>query len=97
MQYDASVSFQSISKKIDVLNGRDYAIYLNTMEQSQGGAPIYSQAEIDAIGEGTNWLDEVTRTGKINSHQLSFSGGSEKMKYAIIGNYFNNEGFSHLS
>src|SRR5690606_17564822 len=52
----------------------------------------YSQAEIDAIGEGTNWLDEVTRTGKIHSHQLSFSGGNEKMKYAIIGNYFNNEG-----
>jgi len=92
VEYDGSVSVQNISKKIDVLNGRDYAIYLNTMEQSQGGAPLYTQEEIDAIGVGTNWLDEIIQQGSISSHQLSFSGGNEKMRYAIVGNYFNNEG-----
>src|SRR5690554_1556421 len=92
VEYNGSVSVQNISKKIDVLNGRDYAIYLNTMEQSQGGAPLYTQEEIDAIGVGTNWLDEIIQQGSISSHQLSFSGGNEKMRYAIVGNYFNNEG-----
>lgn len=92
IEYDGSYSVQTIANKIDVLNGSEFATYLNTLEQSQGGAPIYSQAEIDAIGEGTNWLDEVTRPGTINNHQLSFSGGNEKMRYAIVGNYFNNEG-----
>ncbi|MDF9796402.1 TonB-linked SusC/RagA family outer membrane protein [Catalinimonas alkaloidigena] len=92
IDYDGSYSVQTIANKIDVLNGGEFATYLNTLEQSQGGAPIYSQAEIDAIGEGTNWLDEVTRPGSIQSHQLSFTGGSEKMRYAVIGNYFDNEG-----
>lgn len=92
IDYDGSYSVQTIANKIDVLNGSEFATYLNTLEQSQGGAPIYSQEEIDAIGEGTNWLDEVTRPGSINNHQLSFTGGSEKMRYAVIGNYFNNKG-----
>lgn len=92
IEYDGSFSVQSIANKIEVLNGREFATYLNTLEQSQGGAPIYSQEEIDAIGEGTDWLDEVTRPGSINNHQLSFSGGNEKMRYAIVGNYFDNQG-----
>ncbi len=92
IEYDGSVSVQSIANNLEVLNGSEFATYLNTLEISQGGAPIYSQEEIDAIGEGTNWMDVVTRPGRINSHQLSFSGGNEKMRYAIVGNYFNNKG-----
>ncbi|WP_235941826.1 SusC/RagA family TonB-linked outer membrane protein [Cyclobacterium roseum] len=92
IDYEASMSVQNISNPIGVLNGKDYATYLNTMEQSQGGAPIYTQSEIEAIGEGTNWLDEITRTGLISSHQLSFTGGNEKTQYAVVGNYFDNEG-----
>ncbi|MEK6480995.1 TonB-dependent receptor [Catalinimonas sp. 4WD22] len=92
IDYDGSYSVQTIANKIDVLNGGEFATYLNTLEQSQGGAPIYSQEEIDAIGEGTNWLDEVTQPGSIQNHQLSFTGGSDKMRYAVIGSYFNNQG-----
>src|SRR5690554_4154496 len=92
IEYDGSYSVQNISKKIDVLNARDYGTYLNIMEQSQGGAPIYSQEEINAMGEGTNWLDEIIQQGAISSHQLSFSGGTDKMRYAIVGNYYDNEG-----
>ncbi|MDN5212729.1 TonB-dependent receptor [Fulvivirgaceae bacterium BMA12] len=92
IDYDGSVSFQSIANKIDRLNGREFATYLNTLEESQGGAPIYTPAEIDAIGEGTDWLDEILQTGMIHNHQLSFSGGSEKTRYALIGNFHQNEG-----
>lgn len=40
----------------------------------------------------TNWLDEVFRKGKLNSYNLSISGGSAKTNYYISGNYFNQEG-----
>lgn len=92
IDYEGSISTQTIANKIDQLNGRQFATYLNTLEESQGGAPIYSQAEIDEIGEGTDWLDEVLRTGMIHNHQLSFTGGSEKTKYAVMANYHENEG-----
>lgn len=92
IDYDGSVSVQRIAKKIDRLNGAQFATYLNTLEESQGGAPIYTQSEIDAIGEGTDWLDEVLQTGMIHNHQLSFTGGNEKSRFALIGNYHENEG-----
>jgi TonB-linked SusC/RagA family outer membrane protein len=92
IDYDGSFSSQSISNKIDRLNGGEFATYLNMLEESQGGAPIYSQAEIGAIGEGTDWLDEILQTGMIQNHQLSFTGGNEATRYAVIGNYHENEG-----
>lgn len=92
VSYEGSYSTQTIANRIDVLNGRQFATYLNTLETSQGGAPIYTQAEVAAFGEGTNWLDEVTRVGAIHNHQLSFSGGNENNRYALTGNYHKNEG-----
>lgn len=90
--YDGSFSSQSIAKKIDRLNGREYAAYLNNLEESQGGAPIYSGPEMDAIGEGTDWMEEILQTGMMQNHQLSFTGGNEATKYAVIGNFHENEG-----
>ncbi|MEQ8420048.1 MAG: TonB-dependent receptor [Arenibacter algicola] len=92
ISYEGSYSTQTITNSIDVLNGSEFATYLNTLETSQGGAPIYSQAQIDAFGEGTNWLDEVTRVGIIQNHQLTFSGGNENSQYALTGNYHENDG-----
>lgn len=40
----------------------------------------------------TNWLDQILRTAPINSIQLSARGGSEKTKFFISGNYFDQQG-----
>lgn len=42
--------------------------------------------------EGTNWLDEVTQDGSEQNYNLSVSGGSDKVTYAISGNYTNQKG-----
>ncbi|WP_047246206.1 SusC/RagA family TonB-linked outer membrane protein [Maribacter thermophilus] len=97
ISYEGSYSTQTISNPIDVLNGSEFATYLNTLETSQGGAPIYTQAQIDAFGKGTNWLDEVTRVGSIQNHQLTFSGGNEDHKYAVTGNYHDNAGIIKMT
>ncbi|PSR54948.1 hypothetical protein AHMF7605_16270 [Adhaeribacter arboris] len=41
---------------------------------------------------GTNWFKEITKPARIQSHQISASGGSEKGTYALGVNYFNQEG-----
>ncbi|WP_290567919.1 SusC/RagA family TonB-linked outer membrane protein [Leeuwenhoekiella sp. UBA6783] len=92
ISYEGSYSSQTMSNPIEVLNGAEYATYLNILEQSQGGAPIYSQEQINSFGEGTDWLEEVTRSGYIQNHQITFSGGSENNKYALTGNYHDNAG-----
>ncbi len=43
-------------------------------------------------GVNTNWLDEVFRSAPINNMQISARGGSEKTKFFVSGNYFNQQG-----
>lgn len=92
VDYDGSYSFQTIAREVKVLNGGDYARYINMLERSQGGNPRYTDAQINEIGAGTNWWDVVSRTGALSSHQLSFTGGNKGMRYAFVGNYLDNKG-----
>ncbi len=92
VEYDGSYSVQKIARRIDVLNGADYARYINLLEQSQGGSPRYTDAQISQIGAGTNWWDAISQTGGLSSHQLTFTGGNKGMRYAFVGNYLDNKG-----
>ncbi|SIT08570.1 SusC/RagA family TonB-linked outer membrane protein [Belliella pelovolcani] len=40
----------------------------------------------------TNWVREVTRSAPIQNYELSISGGNERTKYYISGNYFDQQG-----
>lgn len=40
----------------------------------------------------TNWWDELDRTGVIQNHQVSLSGGSDKGQYTMSANYFRQDG-----
>ncbi|WP_158600396.1 SusC/RagA family TonB-linked outer membrane protein [Fibrisoma montanum] len=94
---------QQVDRTIDVLNGREFAQFLN-QEATNLGQPQYytpqtiptfnNQADWNSLltGEGTNWQKEIFQTAPISNYQLSFSGGSEKVQYAISGNYFNQDG-----
>lgn len=44
------------------------------------------------ISQNTNWQDLAFRTGTTQNYVLSLSGGSEKTKFYISGNYYNEEG-----
>ncbi len=95
VDYEGSYSTQTIARNIDVLNGGDYARYLNLLEKSQGGSPRFTDAQINQIGQGTNWMDVISRTGSLSNHQLSFTGGNKSMRYAVVGNYVENKGCDH--
>ncbi|UYQ91051.1 TonB-dependent receptor [Chitinophaga horti] len=40
----------------------------------------------------TDWLDQTFRTGQTQRYNLSFSGGNEKTRYYISGNYTDQDG-----
>ncbi len=46
----------------------------------------------EALGEGTNWQDEIFRTAQMSNYQLNFSGGNDKTKYFISGGYYTQDG-----
>jgi len=43
--------------------------------------------------EYVDWQKEIERTGMMQNHEISASGGNEYVKYFISGNYSNQDGF----
>lgn len=69
--------------------------YLEALEAPVNGLHYktpYTQQEIDNAGPGTNWIDLITQTGKIQQHNISVQGGTEKTKYMVSLNYYDHEG-----
>ena len=44
------------------------------------------------LDNDTDWQSLLTRTGYVNQHQLSLSGGNEKTTFYISGNYYYEQG-----
>ena len=96
--FEAYTGVQQVDKKYDMMNGREFATYLDsvTVQNNRNNGtknPLnYSAAQIAALGEGTNWQDKILRPGKISNYQLSISGGNADSQYNFSAGYFNQEG-----
>ncbi|MCM1255911.1 MAG: TonB-dependent receptor [Duncaniella sp.] len=93
--YDGYVGWQEMPKKYDMLNLQEYArhhnyraLELNLLD------PSSAFVNPDALGEGTDWQDELFKKAFMTSHNLSVSGGNEKTTYAFSGGYLNQDGIA---
>ncbi|MCR5361550.1 MAG: TonB-dependent receptor [Bacteroidales bacterium] len=89
INYSYGLGVSTVSKKLDLLNASEWAQFQKTYFSNKGG---YTDAEIAALGEGTDWQDAVLRTAVQQTHELSVSGGSEKSRYAFSANYTDQDG-----
>ena len=90
--YDGMVAWQRQTKRIDMLNLREFAEYYNDMA-SQG--MVYKDdrfSDPSVLGKGTNWQDAIFRTALQHQHQVSAQGGTDKVKYYVSGNYMDQDG-----
>lgn len=92
VDFESSYSVQKLRKKLDLMNGMEYATMANVQAANDNLAPYFTQAEIDAFGEGTDWQDVVFQEAPIWSSSLNVSGGNEKTKFSIGGSYFGQDG-----
>lgn len=84
IEFTSEVSIQDLPKKIDLLNGRQYAITRNAITPG-------TYNNIDAV-PNTDWQDLIFRAAPIQNHQVSASGGNEKHQYFTSFGYFNQTG-----
>jgi TonB-linked SusC/RagA family outer membrane protein len=92
VSYSFDGGLQQVATKIDVLSTADYIQTINAQFRERGDAEVFSQADIQRIGKGTDWQDEILRVAAIQSHNLSFSGGNENLSYFTSINYLNQDG-----
>ncbi|WP_428667387.1 TonB-dependent receptor [Runella sp.] len=92
INFESYYGVQQVRKKYGVLNASQYAQFVNDANTNEGRAPVYTQAQVDAFGEGTDWQNEIFRSAPIANYQLSTSGGDERTQYALAGGYFKQQG-----
>ena len=83
--YNGYVGIQNITRYPEYYNGYEYATLYNEAQQNIGVTAPYSAEDLERFKQGigtTDWYDEVIRkTAPATYHNLSVSGGAEKVKY----------------
>lgn len=92
VSYEGYYALQQLPKKLETLSLPEYAIYQNLRAETIGFGAREEFKEPELLGPGTNWQDVIFRTAPMHNHQVSISGGSNNMKYAISGGYMSQDG-----
>ena len=81
IQFNTSVGASTILNKYDVLDGDQYRAALKKYNLTSGD-----------YGSNVNAFDEILRTGLVQNHGVSISGGGENGTYRVGLSYLNQEG-----
>ena len=100
VSYNGYFGIQKATYLPEFIDGAGYMEMLNAANTNIGGDPIYSQEEIDNTRKGVDpvkypdvdWADFLFKTGSVQSHSVSVSGGSNLARFALTANYLKNEG-----
>ena len=82
--FSGELGLQKLAKKIDLLNGKDFAIISNEIKPGTFN-------NVDAV-PNTDWQDLVFGTAPMYNIQLSATGSSKTVQYYISGGYFKQGG-----
>jgi len=88
VSFETYLGTQKLSKKVEVLNLREYAEYYN----SNNFNGIDEFEDLSLLGEGTDWQDEIFRRAYNRNAQLTLSGGGERTQFAVSGGFTRTEG-----
>ncbi|MGV3641565.1 MAG: SusC/RagA family TonB-linked outer membrane protein [Adhaeribacter sp.] len=81
IELNTSYSTQKEINRLDLLDADQFAAYIRE-----------ARPTFVAAGANTDWQEEIFRTGSIQNHQLSVSGGGENVNYYLSGAYYDQEG-----
>ncbi|WP_281231492.1 SusC/RagA family TonB-linked outer membrane protein [Flavobacterium gelatinilyticum] len=91
--FDQYYGVQSVARKVDLLDAREYATILNEARVNSGNTPYFTNAQIAAMGSGTNWMDKMlTDNAATKNYSFGASGGSDSSVYSTSLSYLGQEG-----
>lgn len=89
VNFDAEYSSQILAKKIELLDGKEFAAYVNDITPG-------SYNNLDAV-PNTDWQDLVFQNAPMQNYHLSVAGSSPKSQYYVGLGYFNQQGIIEKS
>jgi TonB-dependent starch-binding outer membrane protein SusC len=93
VEFSNSASLQEVSNELELLDANQFAAYRRSFPTAATATVPASPTSIYTQGPAnTDWQDVIFRSALLTNTQLSFSGGSDKIKYYVSGNYFDQQG-----
>ncbi len=92
VDFETSFSTQTLRKKLVLMNAQEYATFNNLQAVNDKLIPFFSQAQVDAFGEGFDWQNLVFQSAPMKTTSLNISGGNEKTQFSISGSFFGQDG-----
>ena len=94
VNYDYSMGYQNAWRKVSVLDANEFAIIMNeSYANDNRPIPFPNMADIDTLGTGTDWQDEIFyKNAPTYNHQFSVSGGNETSTFLASLSYTYQDG-----
>ncbi|MGD9556051.1 MAG: TonB-dependent receptor [Mangrovibacterium sp.] len=92
VDFESSYSSQSLIRKLDLMNAKEYATLYNTKAVNDGVNAYFTEDQIKSFGNGFDWQDLIYGTAPTLTTSLNVNGGNEKTKFAISGSVHNQDG-----
>jgi len=87
ISYNGNYGVSQNTNQIKWLDGPGYAYWYNMAREMDGDDPVFTSAQVEKMKTGvdgwgnTNWYDEVFGVGSTMNHNVSATGGTEKVKF----------------
>lgn len=92
IDFEESYSIQSIRKKLDLMDAKEYATFYNEQALNDGQTQFFTQDQINGFSKGFDWQDLIFQKAPMNTLSLSVRGGNEKTQFSVSGNTLNQTG-----
>ncbi|HXR85175.1 MAG TPA: TonB-dependent receptor [Hanamia sp.] len=89
ISYDANAGIRQASHLVKMANAKEYANYINTASVNTGNGSVLVDTTTNI---STDWFGTILRTAFEQNHNVSVSGGSDKITYFLSANYLTDEG-----
>ncbi|HWV67351.1 TonB-dependent receptor [Chitinophaga sp.] len=89
---ETSYSSQTLIRKLDMMNAKEYAAFYNEQAANDGLAPYFTPTQVEGFGKGFDWQDLVFKPAPMKTINLNINGGNEKTRFAIGGSIFDQDG-----
>lgn len=96
--YTGSVGFSQNAEQQEWLDGPGYAYWYNKARELQGDSQVFTAEMVQKMRDGvdgwgnTNWYDKVYGTGTRTHHNISATGGSDRVRFFASIGYLNEDG-----
>jgi TonB-linked SusC/RagA family outer membrane protein len=78
---------EQVSRRLPLLDATQWAHIQNEYDYN-----YFSDADIAALGRGSDWQEAMFRTAQTQNHTVSFNGGDAETQYLVSGSFVRQQG-----